>query len=91
MERSLAPKRENCKVLGIGVAVSVNVSIFVLNDFNLSLILTPNFCSSSIINSPRSLKSMSLPTILCVPIIISTLPFSRFSIIAFCSFFVLID
>jgi hypothetical protein len=34
--------KENCKVLGIGVAVNVSVSTLAAN-FNLSFTLTPNF------------------------------------------------
>ena len=64
IERSRAPNKENCNVLGIGVAVNVKVSIFALKDFNLSLIFTPNFCSSSIISKPKSLNFISFPTIL---------------------------
>ena len=64
IDKSLAPKSENCNVLGIGVAVNVKESTFVLNAFSLSLILTPNFCSSSTISKPRSLKCTSFPTIL---------------------------
>ena len=43
IERSLAPKRENCKVLGIGVAVNVSVSIFDLNDFEFFFNIYPKF------------------------------------------------
>ena len=88
-DKSLAPINENCKVLGIGVAVRVKVSMFDLKVFNLSLIETPNFCSSSITSSPISLNFTSLPTILCVPIKISTSPFSTFLRISFCSLAVL--
>ena len=81
IDKSLAPNNENCKVLGIGVAESVRISTFSFIFFNLSLIFTPNFCSSSIINNPKSLKVTSLPTILCVPIRISTFPsFKSFNV-----------
>ena len=56
MERSLAAISENCKVLGIGVAVNVSVSTLTLRPRNFSFAATPNFCSSSIIRSPRSLN-----------------------------------
>ena len=61
MLKSLAPIKENCNVRGIGVAVSVSVSIFTLIVFSFSFTATPNFCSSSIINKPKSLNIMSLP------------------------------
>ena len=32
-DKSLAPNKENCSVLGIGVALKVRVSIFSLNSF----------------------------------------------------------
>ena len=89
IDRSLAPSNENCNVLGIGVALKVRVSIFSLNSFSLSFMLTPNFCSSSIIKSPKSKNFTSLPTILCVPISISTSPLLAFSIVCFCSLVVL--
>ena len=56
IDKSLAPISENCKVLGIGVAVIDKISTFSFFSFILSFTLTPNFCSSSIIRSPRSLK-----------------------------------
>ena len=89
IERSLAPSNENCRVLGIGVALKVSVSIFSLISFILSLIFTPNFCSSSTINKPKSLNITSLLTNLCVPIMISVCLFKIFLIEFFCSFFVL--
>ena len=54
-DKSLAAIKLNCRVLGIGVADKVRTSTFFLIDFNLSLTATPNFCSSSIINKPKSL------------------------------------
>ena len=72
--RSRAPINENWRVLGIGVAVIVRVSTFVLSCRSFSLTDTPNFCSSSMIRSPRSLNTTSLLTIRCVPIRIFTLP-----------------
>ena len=76
-DKSLAAIRLNCKVLGIGVAVNVKTSISSLIDRSFSFTLTPNFCSSSTISKPSFLKSTSLLTILCVPIITSTLPFFK--------------
>ena len=88
-DKSLAPKSENWRVLGIGVAERVRMSTFDLRVFSLSLIFTPNFCSSSIIKSPKSLNFISFPTILCVPINISNLPSSKFFKVWFCCFVVL--
>ena len=62
-DKSLAPSNENCKVRGIGVADKVRISTFSLKFFSLSFMFTPNFCSSSTINNPKSLKFISLPTI----------------------------
>ena len=73
-ERSRAPISENCKVRGIGVAVMVRVSTLTFIWRSFSFTLTPNFCSSSIISSPKSLNLMLLPIILCVPIRILILP-----------------
>ena len=56
VEKSRDPISENCNVLGIGVAVIVSVSILLFSCFSFSLVDTPNFCSSSIINRPRSLN-----------------------------------
>ena len=84
-DKSRAPIKLNCKVLGMGVAVNVSVSTVVLNVFNLSFIPTPNFCSSSIISKPKSLNLISFPTILCVPIKISILPSEVWCIISLTS------
>ena len=51
---SRAPIKDMCSVLGIGVAVSVSTSTRRLSCFNRSLCRTPNRCSSSTTNSPRS-------------------------------------
>ena len=51
---SRAPISENCKVRGIGVADIVSVSTFVLSLRSFSFVETPNFCSSSMISSPKS-------------------------------------
>ncbi len=61
---SLMPDNESCSVLGIGVALNVNVSTFLLIDAIFSLWLTPNRCSSSIIKSPKSLNDKSFDKIL---------------------------
>ena len=88
-DKSLAPKSENCKVRGIGVALNVRVSIFSLNSLSLSFMFTPNFCSSSIISKPKSKNFTSFPTILCVPIRISTSALATLSKVSLCSFGVL--
>jgi len=85
IERSRAPISENCRVRGMGVAVSVSVSTFALRVLSFSFTETPNRCSSSIISRPRSLNLISLPTSLCVPIIISIFPPARSAMILFCS------
>ena len=54
--RSLAPIKLNCKVRGMGVAVSVNESTVVLSCFNFSFAATPNFCSSSMIINAQVFK-----------------------------------
>ena len=56
---SRIPDRAICKVLGIGVALSVNMSTSCLNCFSRSLWITPNLCSSSITTKPRFLKDTS--------------------------------
>ena len=89
IDKSLADIRENCSVLGIGVAVNVNVSTLDLIVFSLSFTLTPNFCSSSTISRPKSRNFTSLPTSRCVPIMISTFPSAKFCKVSFCCFAVL--
>ena len=74
IDKSLAPIKEKCKVLGIGVAVNVSVSTLTLKFFSFSFTVTPNFCSSSIINKPMSLNFTSLLTTRCVPMRISVFP-----------------
>ena len=84
--KSRAPINEKWSVLGMGVAVRVNVSTLALNCFNFSFTPTPNFCSSSIMSRPKSLNFTSLLTMRWVPIIISILPsasFPRVSLICF--------
>ena len=82
MERSLAPRSENWRVLGIGVAVRVRVSTedFIWRSFSLAA--TPNFCSSSITSRPRSLNSKLFPSILWVPMTMSKVPSFSFSLMA---------
>ena len=71
---SLIPIKEKCNVLGIGVAVRVNVSTNTFCFLIFSLIATPNFCSSSTINKPKSLDSKLFPTAFWVPINMSVFP-----------------
>ncbi len=85
VDRSRAPISENCRVLGIGVALIVRVSTFTLSCFSFSLTATPNFCSSSTISNPKSLNFTDLLISLCVPIRISILPASKSDIISFVS------
>ena len=54
--RSRAPMSENCRVRGMGVAVRVRQSTLAFICLSFSLALTPNFCSSSMMRSPRSLN-----------------------------------
>ena len=60
-------------------AVIVSVSTFTFMARSFSFVDTPNFCSSSMIRSPRSLNCTCLPISLCVPMMISTLPALRSS------------
>ena len=84
-DKSLAAIKLNCKVLGIGVAVNVKVSTFSFKVFSLSFTATPNFCSSSIIKSPKFLNCKRLFVNWCVPIIISIEPsFTPFMASVFC-------
>ena len=85
IDKSRAPINEKCNVRGMGVAVRVSVSTFVLMAFSFSLAATPNFCSSSIMSNPKSLYLISLLNNLCVPIKISTLPSLAFCNVSFCS------
>ena len=65
------------KVRGMGVAVSVNTSTSARIAFIASLWRTPNRCSSSMINSPKSLNlTLSLKS-LCVPTTISICPSAK--------------
>ena len=85
-DKSREPISENCSVRGIGVAVSVSVSTETLISVSFSLAATPNFCSSSLISSPRSRNTICLPSILCVPIRMSIFPEARSSRIWLTSF-----
>ena len=85
MLRSRAPRSENCKVRGIGVAVSVSTSMFARILLSRSLTATPNFCSSSMISSPKSCHLMFLLTILCVPMRMSICPLANCSNISLVS------
>ena len=76
-DRSREPMSENCSVRGIGVAVRVSVSTLTAICVSFSLAATPNFCSSSMISSPRSRNLICLPSILWVPIRMSIRPDSR--------------
>ena len=58
------------RVLGIGVAVRDKTSISSFIPFIISLCLTPNLCSSSMISKPKSLYLILLLKSACVPIII---------------------
>ncbi len=78
--------RQILRVLGIGVAVKVKTSTSVFISFNFSFCLTPNRCSSSTTTRPRSLNLISGWNSLCVPITISTSPFSIRPMISLCSF-----
>ena len=76
-DRSREPINENCSVRGIGVAVRVSVSTETLICVSFSLAATPNFCSSSMINRPKSRKTIRLPNSLWVPIRMSILPAAK--------------
>ena len=74
---SLMPVSDMLSVRGIGVADSVSTSMLLLSSLIFSLWRTPNLCSSSTTRSPRSLNLTSSDSILCVPMIRSTLPLLR--------------
>ena len=77
MLMSRAPTSENCSVRGIGVADIVSVSTLTFIWRSFSFVATPNFCSSSMIRSPRSWNFTDLPISLWVPISMSIFPASR--------------
>ena len=72
--RSRAPMSENWSVRGMGVAVRVRQSTFTFICRSCSLALTPNFCSSSMMSSPRSLNLRFLLVMAWVPMRMSILP-----------------
>ncbi len=82
---SRMPVRAISSVLGIGVAVIVSTSTWARIFLSRSLCATPNRCSSSTINRPRSEKATSLEISLCVPMTTSTAPFLTSSMTRFCS------
>src|SRR5665647_1949113 len=61
-------------VRGIGVALIARMSTLVLSFFRASLCSTPNRCSSSMMTSPRSLKTIDSESSRCVPMTMSTVP-----------------
>ena len=86
MDRSRIPARDICSVRGIGVAVSVRTSRFVLRRLIFSLSATPKRCSSSMMSSPGFLNSTSFDKSRCVPMTISILPLLSFAaVFLFCS------
>ena len=76
--------RARYSVRGMGVALRVSTSTVRRSSLNCSLCFTPNFCSSSTITSPRSLKTISAETIRWVPMTISTAPTAAASMTTFC-------
>ena len=86
MDRSRTPASDNCKVLGIGVAVRVKTWISLLNCLSLSLCCTPKCCSSSMIRRPRFLNLILFARSACVPTTISILPLSNSSLVFSASF-----
>ncbi len=74
-----------CNVRGIGVALIASESMFVFSSLRRSLSFTPKRCSSSIIISPKSLKTTSFWIMRWVPMIMSSSPFLSFSSVFFCS------
>ena len=83
---SRIPERPIFKVRGMGVAERDKISTSGYLSFKHSFAFTPNLCSSSIIRSPRLLKSILGEKRLCVPITISTHPLIIPLIISFFSF-----
>ena len=71
---SLIPKRANCIVLGIGVALILRTSTLFEKIRSFSLWFAPNLCSSSIIINPSFGIFTSFDKILCVPTTTSVLP-----------------
>ena len=86
MLMSRAPISENCSVRGMGVALIVSVSTFTFILRSFSFTATPNFCSSSMMSSPKSRNFTVLPMSLCVPMMMSILPSARSARISFVFF-----
>ena len=84
-DMSRMPASDMFRVRGIGVAVIVNTSTRRRSCLMRSLWATPNRCSSSTINSPRSLNRTSFESSRWVPTMTSTLPASRSARVCFCS------
>ena len=76
-DKSRIPTRLISSVRGIGVAVSVSTSTFVLSCFIASLWVTPKRCSSSTTKRPRSLNLMVSCSSRCVPMTQSISPVAR--------------
>ena len=68
------------------MAVSVSTSILLLYILSFSFCLTPNLCSSSTTNNPKSLGLISSLKSLCVPITKSIVPSFKEFIILVVSF-----
>ena len=81
----LIPDKDNWRVLGIGVAVRVRTWMLPCNSFIFSFWATPKCCSSSIIKSPKLLKSISFERRAWVPITILTSPETSWFLIFFLS------
>ena len=79
------PAIARCSVRGIGVAVSVSTSTWVLVFLIRSLCATPNRCSSSITSRPRSLNRTSADSTRCVPTTTSMLPAASCLTVSICS------
>ena len=84
-DMSRMPTSDMFSVRGIGVADIVSTSTRFLICLIRSLCATPKRCSSSTTSRPRSRNFTSFESSRCVPTMISTLPASRSSSVAFCS------
>ena len=71
---SRTPESANCKVRGIGVAVSVSTWTSARSCLSRSLWPTPKCCSSSTTIRPRSLNLIALPSSAWVPMTMSIAP-----------------
>ena len=83
---SRTPVRLICKVLGMGVAESVNTSNPSDQDFHFSFCITPKRCSSSTTSNPKRRNLTLSDKTACVPITTSSSPLANFSKISFFSF-----